>query len=1535
MPDNSSPNDNLDKPYDLLTQLTTGPSHRDVAAATLRSALKEQYPDLDIDPDLAMVVTPRWRVENEVLVPAPPFAEPLTTVLARQMLTPEPVIYIDSEHFLTQQDSRWPVHLPVKIDAIGRLINELSPLLYTAFQEQQLEYWNADSDTNGPRWKVFANSLRAVWNIPAEEHWSAQERAMAGLVLRYPDKATRAVHDPYNSRACLIDVDLLTGGRPTHIGLLDLVVLIGEHQQHQMVLAHSPMLGYERYDSLEQLGEALPAKLSGHTGNSVLAWRLYEPPGDIFDHAACSIIDLQIQAIGALEAEADEASTQRPPSRAALIRPDSQTLSTQQQSVIRQVGEQLPSWLSNASDLDISSYSRHAMDLAEMHTTNNGRSFDDGIAPIRDYAREQLKARFGTHTNGKSLNLDKVEIRIESPVIWGSFAVPGQIEITRRNLIDLTLENLTGLPTGQASVHYNGGPAPEWLTYDYIKGVIESIDVGQHYPALIKRVLLDDPVQSTQRQMLFAKHLRIQLPLLALQLKIQRNSGIDDTGYRYIAAVVQANAHDRHVEGQEIVIRPLAFAPASRNPPKPDVVANMFVIGAKNPDAGPSLLYRPLLEPTLLQYPSRQNLIYAIKHSRSLRDSVLAWLPEDSRFNYAQFVFPDTLPSPWVLASFLVEPQVALEMSGPVSLTDEVVGNDALGSLYKANVNAMVELATRQSVSTIQKRWATYRETGWMLFNAALPFLGGTVGAAAWIWQIMDDLQEAEQVENGQAAWAARVDLLLSLGMALTLHLAQRQAPAKKTGKFVDLRPEPEQLPIEATETVVPIAAKPIITQLPSVTTPQLPAGHQGTLNSRGALSRNLSTLATTLNSFKLDKPVGLGAQITEPGPYRHLYPLAQQWFAVVGERWFEVTLDGDDNVIIVDSNDASRTGPLLITNLAGQWFVDLRLRLRLRGGGGFKKLRRLAQSKNPSRIDELRAKLTEFDASEKDKHKLITDALDAIRADTGPSSALKRQAFITQVDQRLSEYEVPIRQLRSLAIIDSVPNYQRYMVDYLNKQLLLTMAALKEQTHLFDEELRRTQDIIENQSNDDPKRQGEAAQTMADQNRSMMTRTEFALSRYRELQALGAEGARAIRNVSTLTILKMDNLKTYQITLSRYLCIVEGSSEAITTARAQFYDINDTLILNVQSLLDALDDTDSALDERLDVLNSLVEQFANVDQRLLDVHSDFPEQVKRVPLQDLRLQLEAFNQRAMQALAGLLREKQALTPSPPKAAPATRKKIIKTRFKGVQIGEPNPTNPELVDIKAPMTGKVIATFHEKQPGVWVERESASVSPRPQQSVDLQKSINTGQTLLNEESAATQRSLALSNKPGRIPVEIEEIFHQHAARLDRAQEAIESALTQLNLTEVDRPSAAEVNRKLNDAAQRLYALGTSTRASMIKQQPPTAARLEWLHSQAQIKVAKVGTRRRLKGPGKDYLDEYEVRDLNTQQVLWYAHFHYASPESALGDYVAGHLKTLEQRKLGGAFQRTGLSDREQIAIYRSEIGTQLAQSLFFSTVAGV
>ena len=77
------PEISLPSAVDVLTQLVTGPSLREVATTTLRQALKTLYPNLEIDPQRAMVATPTWVITDEHATPGADQFESLTDALVR------------------------------------------------------------------------------------------------------------------------------------------------------------------------------------------------------------------------------------------------------------------------------------------------------------------------------------------------------------------------------------------------------------------------------------------------------------------------------------------------------------------------------------------------------------------------------------------------------------------------------------------------------------------------------------------------------------------------------------------------------------------------------------------------------------------------------------------------------------------------------------------------------------------------------------------------------------------------------------------------------------------------------------------------------------------------------------------------------------------------------------------------------------------------------------------------------------------------------------------------------------------------------------------------------------------------------------------------------------------------------------------------------------------------------------------------------------------------------------------------------------
>lgn len=872
-----------------------------------------------------------------------------------------------------------------------------------------------------------------------------------------------------------------------------------------------------------------------------------------------------------------------------------------------------------------------------------------------------------------------------------------------------------------------------------------------------------------------------------------------------------------------------------------------------------------------------------------------------------------------MVSKLLIEPLVALVLSGPIALSDEVLGDNTLAELFNANANALVTMADRQSVSNAEGRWESIKNTGWLIFNAALPFLGKTVGTAAWIGQIMQDLEQvvtAREEGDDQRQSTAVTDILLNLGMALALHLASRRPSAVK-------RQAPQERALEEpTPNTLPSAP-----QKTTLETAQLPVGHESSLHTQGALIRTPSSLAQTLDGFSLAKPKELGAQHKDPGPYQHLYPLDEHWYAPVGQRWFQVVVDDNDCVIIVDHRQPTRLGPVLVNNRLGQWFVDTRLRLR---GAGLRSRLKKNRRLRPPKISELRQQLEDFDDQSLQKTINLQKALADSKAVPGTSAQAAQDEFINKVYQRSEEYEVTISRLKSLNILDTVANYPVKMTRYLGQQLLLMRSAMD----VCNGEYQALRDRL------GPQLQNDAAfiddhRRLYDLAGQLLQQLEQLDAHMEALRGLGADALKVAEETRRqLPGDKPVDLKSTRISLTRYLAVQNTPEAAQSGAREVVNRIVDEASLAIISVraMQALPET-TPLHERIGALDSLVDQFAVIHQDCLDLPGEFAGSINSEVLETTRRQIDEFAQQAARQLVITLRERRAQESKSKTtdAPPAPQRKIIKTRSRQVVIGEPRTDDPSLVEVKAPLTGKVVATFHEKTPGVWVQRVSEhSPAPAPP-AMGLKASLKKAQALLDDADHFIERTWGLSGETRRLPVEIEEKVWRQAETLEAAANAVEHAANATN--ETDDRASRTVRQQLEEAVKKLYRAGREIKLDMLKKRPPTAAHVELLYIDKQITIQTLATRRRLKGPRKDYLQEYEIRDKKTDQVLWYAHFHYSEPGAANEHYTAAHLKTLEQRRLGGAFEQLGDSEQQRIGVYRSEIGPHLARLLFLNPLA--
>ena len=95
-------------------------------------------------------------------------------------------------------------------------------------------------------------------------------------------------------------------------------------------------------------------------------------------------------------------------------------------------------------------------------------------------------------------------------------------------------------------------------------------------------------------------------------------------------------------------------------------------------------------------------------------------------------------------------------------------------------------------------------------------------------------------------------------------------------------------------------------------------------------------------------------------------------------------------------------------------------------------------------------------------------------------------------------------------------------------------------------------------------------------------------------------------------------------------------------------------------------------------------------------------------------------------------------------------------------------------------------------------------------------------------------------------------------------------------------------------------------------------------------ISQTVTRHRLKGQAKDFLDEYEIRDAHTHKALCYAHFHYSSAQAPVAPFPIGHMKTVAQRHMRGAYEPRFLSNQALIEVHRSGISDKSARALFLT-----
>lgn len=968
-----------------------------VVSAALKqfsTALNNRYPALHINVLTTTVNAPYWVSDEQGTRIAGYTTTPLLELMI-QSITAKAQLYFTAEHFLTDVQNK---RIAVEMREVEDLLRRLPLVMVPALQLALTDYWNESAVEGTSRWQWLSDVLRTALLVSMGPSGSGsfldQEQIDTLLQVIYcPIKSARITHYGQDcAQAFLIDYHARSG-RTSRATLSYEVLVTRQVNGRDIVVSFEPGGAIQAYDSMQAFADAKADKWSRTLEFTALELQPYESIGDVFVTQTQALLNNQLEGLSAIGPLAGQDLSELEDRYAHLTDLAPYLLKLNpglyEQRIYGEVSTHLPEWTTLANAAQTQEYSRYLFRLAALQQATKGQAYKDGLSTPEEFARKALED--GMSAYGEVVNPDLIEVtqyRNEEGVLVILGPGLGRLTADTKSLTHRALNNLAGLPFLTSEFkHKDGSPVPAWMTLDALRDLISNADIGKNYPAQIKRLLLDDPVQRAEREKLFADHLRIQLPMLALENRIRERSGFTDAGYRCVTAIMERESQARRVTGQNMVIRPLAFKTNVSN--QVQVVSNMFVFGPADVTVGPHILYRPLYLEQLIEFASLDALMDEIVSNNprptselppgrqpdpSLQKSILDWLAPEVRKIYDNGGFREPHPVGVIF-------DVDVLPSTPAELDKQVLSGDVLTHLYEANAKVLADLADEQTLSNAEYRWNTLKEMGLIIFNSVLntvlPFVSGPAAAAGWLFVLETAVLQALQSladDDSEPLKDLSFNVLINLAMALLVH---RLAP----GFGAPVKPfEPH-----------PVVSRPSAVEVTAQLKPPIGPGAASALSDTvldfsTPISGNSGLLLERFISTRQD---GVGPVITAPVP-KGIEVVDGRWYAKVpgrisGHGWARVSPVQGENVVVLDNLGAPIKWLELKNN--GQDLWDIAPEFRVRGGGpGMSRYMsdvfadsqlRARRADSAVKVKRLSDRISELDTGIRQARKTAQDAFD------------------------------------------------------------------------------------------------------------------------------------------------------------------------------------------------------------------------------------------------------------------------------------------------------------------------------------------------------------------------------------------------------------------------------------------------------------------------------------------------------------------------------------------------------------------------------
>ena len=1543
------------------------PTFRGVAMQCFNSLLRDKYPNLNVGDDTPLWIAEPFTVTRQGQPPRYRFMA-LVEVLIQGYINAEPVHLIQGFHCLTtDSDTSLRTALPVDMGEVQQRLNDCAEVLMQAYQQALAQFWSEATERglSPVQWlqQVLQGSLSAVIAQPDSLLVLPDDHAAAlAVVANFPSAAARSkMAEETPLHAYLINIQCIEATQTQRFKLPGVALITRQMPDRLLVLSYSLAQGVEVFDSLQQFGVALIERVQDTLAGPSFTWSLEEPEGNFFTGLALTLLDQQLRQL--------TLTGQRAQTEHWSVGLLAQTLETQsamftfftppERAELDRVVATLPAWLKHASAQDLMAYST-LMAAQATGQQPHGETFMDGIVSLPAFAAQVLNARIRLDYPRAAVEASRIDIHdvsIESLEL-------GLLTEEVIPLPEFALMYVGGKPSGLMSLSaHDQQPLPVWLTSAYLKNVLNELDIGSQYIALIKRLMVDDRVESARRLALYTQQLSVQLPLRALENKIRSHAGFTEAGWQMLNHLLNADSahdpvHDR------LCVRPLGFY--AYEGAVPNYVANMFVLGPRDIRTGPFVLYRPFAGDALLEFATWQALLAAINQAGELQETVLAWLDDDARGLYADGGFERPH-----LEGVLLEGFLALLPRTPATLsTDRIIGGMYTAMFY-ANAQALITLSDRQTVSRSERRWILFKRYAWTVFNGLTFFVSGPLQKAAWLFQILISLENGLQARidgDKQGAAQSVIDLLFTISLAL-LHQGMRF----KTGASEPLR---FKAPIDEPMMNLPEVEKPVPVDAPAISplSQKMVSSINGdsasrfsTLDGWFSASRQLTaSQRVSLEAFAVDVDLSLSTVI-EVGPLKGVINYQGKSFVRLDGKVYRITRQAD-GLVVQDDKQPERLGPRLKTDGLGQW--DLDLRLGLRGGGPKKRIQALRAQKNAKlgelalEEERLLGELKRRDAVLKISEQLLTanpervaQFVDRYERDVGlwRATTLELVKVMGKANKLMptERFEQKMQEVwpRVVLKLFRLQNYleealrvlpvTRLHADYLDG-LKAALNGIQEGTSAPYEQWvahLKQAEKLEERLFDNSVLESEA---ITQATLRPVTKESALVELMQRPDRQYFDRHWAVSYLETLSELLIRRDATDLLPEEQYAFDLFGQGTLIDTAWSQLYMPREGALFDPQ---------------HIELFDSAIEQYASADALCVSLEQLGSEHFRNEYLPSIRRVLEHLSGFAETQLEMVIRESESSSSEmdEPRPGPSSQmrvtgakatplnpaQKIIKTTKRQTLLGikRESPTEPgdEIVDVTEGIDRMQVRSFRQLESGQWEEIGSARPSTVQVSHVkSLVRLEADARTLLGRLAKVIQDNRA-SAATSKIPIEIEEILAFKARSMEEVGKQIEQVVMATpadspTLTEARRTVVLALSQDLAMGARDLRVEGKSLRIQIIKRLPPTGPNVDYLKTQGEITIASEGARRHLsRGQRKDYLQEYAIRDKDGK-VLWFAHFHYPALDTPAAAFDVAHLKTAEQRTLSEqALYARAKTAHAYIEVYRAKVDKALAQRLFLST----